>query len=250
MVVQPRGVYPREGLIRRQFCVFKPLLQLVMGVNGHLMLMHHHPGRHPKVAIATRQNLPEHECLPYFHGMLDAVTYIHSIGVIHRDIKPENMMIDNNNEIQLIDFGSSLVLELQGDDQVSGTIGTPAFLAPECVQGTGEAYSGKKADIWALGITLALMLTGKLLYDGLTKYDVFEAIRMRPFDIENRCISRHAVDLLTNALNRNPEERFDAMKLKVQSFNTVMPILGVNVDKNISIKKLHVSANSTFTGDE
>ncbi|KAH9285982.1 CBL-interacting protein kinase 15 [Echinococcus granulosus] len=186
--------------------------------------------------------------------MLDAVTYIHSIGVIHRDIKPENMMIDNNNEIQLIDFGSSLVLELQGDDQVSGTIGTPAFLAPECVQGTGEAYSGKKADIWALGITLALMLTGKLLYDGLTKYDVFEAIRMRPFDIENselfRCISRHAVDLLTNALNRNPEERFDAMKLKVQSFNTVMPILGVNVDKNISIKKLHVSANSTFTGDE
>lgn len=44
---------------------------------------------------------------------------------------------------KLIDFGSSVVVESQDNDQVRGTIGTPAFLAPECVQGTGEAYSGK-----------------------------------------------------------------------------------------------------------
>ncbi|KAL5970104.1 Serine/threonine-protein kinase GRIK1 [Taenia solium] len=145
---------------------------------------------------------------------------VHSIGVIHRDIKPENMMIDNNNEIQLIDFGSSLVFESRDNDKVRGTIGTPAFLAPECVQDTGEAYSGKKADIWAVGMTLALMLTGKLPYDGLTKYDVIEAIRTKPLNIKKSelfgCINTHAIEFLTNALNRNPKERLDALQLKVQ----------------------------------
>ncbi|VDM19836.1 unnamed protein product [Hydatigera taeniaeformis] len=120
---------------------------------------------------------------------------------------------------KLIDFGSSVVLESQDNDYLRGTIGTPAFLAPECVQGTGEAYSGRKADIWALGITLALMLTGKLLYDGFTKYDVIEAIRTKPLDIEKselfKSVDIHVINLLENALNRNPEERFSALKLKV-----------------------------------
>ncbi|KAL5112609.1 Serine/threonine-protein kinase GRIK1 [Taenia crassiceps] len=140
----------------------------------------------------------------------------------------------------------------KADDQVKGTVGTPAFLAPECVQGTGEAYSGKKAEIWAVGMTLALMLTGKLPYDGLTKYDIMEAIRTKPLNIKKselfRGISSRAIDFLTNALNRNPKERFDALKLKVQWPKAVTIILGVNVDKRTSngctisktVKKLHV----------
>ncbi|VDD82719.1 unnamed protein product [Mesocestoides corti] len=146
----------------------------------------------------------------HLHGL------VHSIGIIHRDIKPENVMIGDNHEMLLIDFEISVALEPGEDDLVRGTLGTPAFLAPECTQATGEAYSGKKADVWSAGITLAYMLTGKLLYDGLTKYDVMEAIRTEPIDVRKWTISEEVVDCLACALSRDPDERHSALKLKVR----------------------------------
>ena len=89
------------------------------------------------------------------------------MGVVHRDIKPQNILIDEEGFPQLCDFGKSKQISTSSsdlfaeDEDLTTTIeGTPAFYAPECCnieQTEQPKYSMKKADIWALGVTLYCM---------------------------------------------------------------------------------------------
>ena len=99
----------------------------------------------------------------YFIDMLKALHYCHNIiKVIHRDIKPDNIMINHNNEVVLIDFGVSAIVDQQEDDEINQKIGTYMFFAPEMFldKSQGIKVRGKKTDLWALGITLFYMMCG------------------------------------------------------------------------------------------
>jgi serine/threonine protein kinase len=80
----------------------------------------------------------------------------------HRDIKPENFMLDKEDSLVLVDFGLAKRFE-SGDDVFKGTAGTVRFFAPEIVK-TGQknkVLHAKKCDIWAAGVTLYNLMTGK-----------------------------------------------------------------------------------------
>ncbi len=77
------------------------------------------------------------------------------LGVIHRDIKPENLLVDDSDRVKISDFGVSLILE-NGADEISSTAGSNYFFSPEIC--AGDAYKGKKSDIWALGVTLYFLV--------------------------------------------------------------------------------------------
>lgn len=97
----------------------------------------------------------------YLIDMLKALNYCHKvIKVIHRDIKPDNIMINHNDEAVLIDFGvSCLVGE---DDELNNNMGSYIFYAPEMfMRSQGSKVRGEMTDIWALGVTLFYLLTGK-----------------------------------------------------------------------------------------
>jgi len=91
------------------------------------------------------------------------LNYLHVNGVIHRDLKPANVLLhkfeDGKSVVKLGDFGLSQQHD-HGKDSVSNTVGTTAFMAPETF--TGEEFSGKRIDIWALGVTLYMLAYGKL----------------------------------------------------------------------------------------
>lgn len=102
----------------------------------------------------------------YFIDMLKAVFYCHKvIKVIHRDIKPDNIMINHNNEAVLIDFGvSALVGQEEEKEQanLNSALGSYLFFAPEMFSTSKEKkIQGEKTDIWALGVTLYQLLSGR-----------------------------------------------------------------------------------------
>ena len=96
--------------------------------------------------------MPEQEVAKLMHMLVSGVLHIHASNVVHRDLKPENILVGDDGYIKLSDFGlAKLALE-------SNTFcGTPEYIAPEILSGTG--YS-KTADWWALGVLTYEMLAG------------------------------------------------------------------------------------------
>jgi serine/threonine-protein kinase len=98
-------------------------------------------------------------------AILDALEYIHANGVVHRDLKPENIMVDAEDNIKLIDFGiaGDLAARRLTYANFTATLGTPDYISPEQVKGKrGDGRS----DIYAVGVILYEMLTGKQPFTG------------------------------------------------------------------------------------
>lgn len=97
-----------------------------------------------------------------------ALDYAHKQGVVHRDIKPSNVLIDNNGEALLTDFGIAKMMAGSGATQLTGAgsvLGTPAYMSPE--QAKGEHIDGR-TDIYSLGVVLYELLTGQQPYQAET----------------------------------------------------------------------------------
>ena len=92
-------------------------------------------------------------CLDMFYKIIDAVDFIHSLGLIHCDIKPENILLDENLNPKLIDFGFTNV------NRSFGEIGTSYYISPEMYKGCMYDY---RTDLWSLGILLYVMYYGHL----------------------------------------------------------------------------------------
>lgn len=86
------------------------------------------------------------------------------MNVVHRDIKLENILLDSNHNIKIIDFGFSIIIP--DDKKLKIFCGTPSYMSPEIV--SKIEYVGSKADIWALGILLYVMLQGKFPFKGVS----------------------------------------------------------------------------------
>src|SRR5204863_2702948 len=92
-------------------------------------------------------------------GVASALDAAHARGLVHRDVKPSNVLLDLNEHVYLADFGLSRRLEDEGALAGAGrSVGTPAYLAPEQIE--GQAVDGR-ADVYALGCLLFECLTGE-----------------------------------------------------------------------------------------
>jgi len=112
--------------------------------------------------LAARGKLPPEEALPIASRVLDALAYAHQRGIIHRDIKPANIMLDTDGNVLVADFG---LARSTAPDTTMLTVsnmamGTPDFMAPE--SHLGMDHVDHRADLYAVGVMLYQMLTGKL----------------------------------------------------------------------------------------
>ncbi|KAH6760699.1 CBL-interacting protein kinase 5 [Perilla frutescens var. hirtella] len=108
-----------------------------------------------------RGRLKEAAARKYFQQLISAVDFCHSRGVFHRDIKPENLLLDDNEDLKISDFGLS-ALHDGGAGLLHTQCGTPAYVAPEVLQLRVEGYDGAAADIWSCGVVLYVLLAGFL----------------------------------------------------------------------------------------
>jgi serine/threonine-protein kinase len=119
--------------------------------------------------LLRRGALPLDRAARLFTQIASALSYAHREGVIHRDLKPNNILLDKNGDPYLTDFGIAKMIHYDGPALTATGIamGTPAYMAPE--QWRGMEIDAR-ADIYALGIMLYEMLTGKLPFQGDTPY--------------------------------------------------------------------------------
>jgi serine/threonine-protein kinase len=106
--------------------------------------------------------MPANEALGIFRQALQGIAFAHSYGVIHRDIKPSNIMITRDSVAKLTDFGIARAVDVPGLTRTGTALGTPAYMAPEQIQGHKVA---QRADIYSLGVTLYEMLAGRVPFE-------------------------------------------------------------------------------------
>jgi serine/threonine protein kinase len=92
------------------------------------------------------------ECVRVFKQIAEAIQHVHQLGYAHGDIKPENIMLDEDRNAKLIDFGYAKRSRIAGEDEKAGTL---PYTAPELLK--SGSFQTQKADIWALGIVFFVM---------------------------------------------------------------------------------------------
>ena len=143
-------------------------------------------------------------------GILDALDYIHNNGVVHRDLKPENIMVDEEDNIKLIDFGiaSDSAARRLTYANFTATLGTPDYISPEQVKGKrGDGRS----DIYAVGVILYEMLSGKLPFSGPSPLAAMNDRLLNhptPPCVADPSISPQLQEILYRALERDPRNRY------------------------------------------
>src|SRR5262249_38175189 len=104
---------------------------------------------------------PEDRALAIARQLCAGVAAAHERGVIHRDLKPANVMIDGDGNVRITDFGIATAIS----DAGAGFAGTPQYMAPELLAGQAASI---KSDLYALGLVLFEVVTGKRAYDAKT----------------------------------------------------------------------------------
>jgi len=146
--------------------------------------------------------LSEIEAKRIFIQILTAVRYCHQKGVVHRDLKLENILLDEDKNIKIIDFGFSVIVTPKTKLKVF--CGTPSYMAPEII--AKKEYYGPPADVWSLGVILYAMLSGKFPFKGSTEKDLFANITKGIY-IPPAAVSIAARNLLSKLLNVSPIRR-------------------------------------------
>ncbi|EJU04019.1 Pkinase-domain-containing protein [Dacryopinax primogenitus] len=110
--------------------------------------------------IERHTRLSEDVARRIFRQVVDAVSYLHSLGIYHRDIKDENILIDQDFRVKLIDFGSAAITDTRKAPPYHDRFfGTMNFASSEILQ--NKAYQAPPAEIWTLGILLHILVTGE-----------------------------------------------------------------------------------------
>ncbi len=165
--------------------------------------------------------------LRLFNKVCEAVSFAHRNLVIHRDIKPSNILVTENGEAKLLDFGFSKLIATEGDNANAIThIGalTPAYASPEQIKGEPVTTS---TDIYSLGVVLFKMLTQSLPYDSgngtgvgilseITTSDPWtpsEVIKRNPKSVIRSTQLKGDLDnIILKALRKDPEERYQTVE--------------------------------------
>lgn len=164
----------------------------------------------------SKGRLREDVARVYFQQLISAIDFCHSRGVYHRDLKPENLLLDDDGNLKVTDFGLSAFSEhLKQDGLLHTTCGTPAYVAPEVIGKKG--YNGAKADLWSCGVILYVLLAGFLPFQDDNIVSMYRKIYRGDF----KCppwFSSEARRLITKLLDPNPSTRITTSKIMESSW--------------------------------
>ncbi|TVU18831.1 hypothetical protein EJB05_34946, partial [Eragrostis curvula] len=159
----------------------------------------------------AKGKLREDAARKYFQQLISAVDFCHSRGVYHRDLKPENLLVDENGNLKISDFGLSALAESRRQDGLlHTTCGTPAYVAPEVISRKG--YDGAKVDTWSCGVILFVLMAGYLPFQDSNLVEMYRKIGKAEF----KCPPWFPSDvrkLVLRILDPNPRTRMPITKI-------------------------------------
>ncbi|MCA8924137.1 MAG: protein kinase, partial [Planctomycetes bacterium] len=140
----------------------------------------------------------------------EALGYAHAQGVVHRDVKPANVLVDRAGRAHVADFGLAHAVGLERLTLSGVMLGTPRYMAPEQAEGKRERY-GPPTDVWALGVLLYRVLTGREPFQGETLMLLVAQVTLEAPDDPRRISSglpRGLVEVCLRALEKDPRRRY------------------------------------------
>ncbi|CAN1238742.1 3-phosphoinositide-dependent protein kinase 2 [Linum grandiflorum] len=162
--------------------------------------------------ITRKRRLSEEEARFYAAEVVDALEYIHKMGLIHRDIKPENLLLAADGHIKIADFGSvkpmqdsriTVLPNAASDDKACTFVGTAAYVPPEVLNSSPATFGN---DLWALGCTVYQMLSGTSPFKDASEWLIFQKIIARDVRFPDY-FSNEAKDLIDRLLDTEPGRR-------------------------------------------
>lgn len=157
--------------------------------------------------VVKNQCIDEEKARQYFRQIISAIDYMHRNCISHRDLKIENILIDQNDNIKIIDFGLSNFYDNKA--LLNTFCGSLYFAAPELL--SGKKYYGPEVDVWSLGVVLYVMLNGKVPFDDDSILVLQGKIKNVDYDF-HKPISNEAKELLTQMLTNNNRIGLAAIK--------------------------------------
>lgn len=187
------------------------VMQYVEGTDLKQYITHHYPIPLPQVIDIMEQ-------------VLSAVESAHEHGIIHRDLKPQNILIDQNKNLKITDFGIATATYDNSLTQTNTLVGSVHYLSPEQARGS---VATKRSDIYSLGIILYELLTGKVPFEGENAV----SIALKHFKDQipsvrqyNPQIPQALENVVYKATAKNPQERYASAKEMAQDLKTSLDV--------------------------
>jgi len=152
------------------------------------------------------------DIINYSIQIAEGLQAAHEKGIVHRDIKSSNIMITEKGQVKIMDFGLAKVGQGTQLTREKSTLGTVAYMSPEQARGDEVDH---RTDIWSFGVVLHEMLTGQLPFRGDYEQAVIYAILNedpKPLDEERPEMPKELQNIVTQALQKNPEGRYQQVQ--------------------------------------
>ncbi|XP_056267708.1 hormonally up-regulated neu tumor-associated kinase homolog isoform X2 [Pseudoliparis swirei] len=233
------------------------LLDILETDNSYYLVMELCPGGNLMNRIYDQKRLDERETQKYIRQLVLAVEHLHRAGVVHRDLKIENLLLDEQNNIKLIDFGLSNCAGILGySDPFSTQCGSPAYAAPELL---ARKKYGPKVDVWSIGVNMYAMLTGNLPFT--VEPFSLRALHQKMVDKEMNplppSLSSAAICLLKKLLEPDPNKRPNIHQVMADSWlqlanrNTGAPYLNrIHIEEINHTVLLHMTEKMAYKHSE
>ncbi|XP_029030074.1 hormonally up-regulated neu tumor-associated kinase homolog A [Betta splendens] len=249
----------REGQIQQMIRHpnITQLLDILETENSYYLVMELCPGGNLMNRIYDKKRLDERETQKYIRQLVLAVEHLHRAGVVHRDLKIENLLLDEQDNIKLIDFGLSNCAGILGySDPFSTQCGSPAYAAPELL--SRKKY-GPKVDVWSIGVNMYAMLTGTLPFT--VEPFSLRALHQKMVDKEMNplppSLSTAAICLLKKLLEPDPNKRPNIHQVMADSWlqlankNTGAPYLNrIHIEEINHTVLLHMTEKMGYKHSE
>ncbi len=193
----------------------------------HYIVMELAEGRTLKEYINEKGKLSEEETIEITLQICNALSHAHKNGVIHRDIKPQNIILNNEGNAKVADFGIARAVSTDTLTKTEDIYGSVRYFSPE--QAGGENVD-HRTDMYSLGIVMFEMLTGELPYKGETPIEwALKHINEKPNSIKNVLpeIADDLANIVMKTLAKNPADRFetiDELAYYLKKYKQGMPV--------------------------
>jgi carbon catabolite-derepressing protein kinase len=184
-------------------------LYTVITMPGEIVMVLEYAGGELFDYIVKNGKMAEDKARKFFQQVVCAVEYCHRHKIVHRDLKPENLLLDDNLNVKIADFGLSNIMT--DGNFLKTSCGSPNYAAPEVI--SGKLYAGPEVDVWSCGVILYVLLCGRLPFDDEYIPNLFKKIASGAYQTPPY-LSSGATRLIKKMLQVNPVNRITISEIR------------------------------------